>query len=51
MCKVAKLSKIFKFFFTEKADDLSIITGFIQRKQKLTGSSFIKTLILTSVRD
>jgi len=46
MHKVSKLSVIFKDFFIKKANAVSHITGFIKRNRKLTGSSFIKTLVL-----
>lgn len=51
MNKVGKLSRICKAFFIKKANDLSHITGFIKRKRKLTGSSFIKTLVLGNMGD
>lgn len=51
MEKVTNLSKICKEFFFEKADDLAIVTGFIKRKRKITGSSFIRTLVLGNIAD
>jgi hypothetical protein len=40
------LATTFKEFFNTKAEALSIATGFIKRKRKLKGSSFIKAMIL-----
>jgi len=51
MEKVTNLSKVCKEFFFEKADDLAIVTGFIKRKRKITGSSFIRTLVLGNIAD
>ncbi len=51
MNKVEKLSRICKEFFIQKANDLSKITGFIKRKRKITGSSFIKILVLGNMVD
>jgi hypothetical protein len=46
MDRIFNLSKSCKEFFTSRADDISVITGFIKRKRKMTGSSFIRTLVL-----
>lgn len=46
MNKIVGLATAFKEFFNTKADNLSIRTGFIKRRRKLTGSSFIKAMIL-----
>lgn len=46
MQKIANLSNILNEFFNKTADDISLTTGFIKRKRKLKGSSFIKALIL-----
>lgn len=51
MDRVINLSKLYKEFFITKAHNLSITTGFIKRKRKITGSSFIKTLILGNMED
>lgn len=51
MNKIEKLSRLCKDFFTTKADSLSHITGFIKRNRKITGSSFIKTLVLGNMGD
>lgn len=51
MDKITNLSKICKEFFIEKANDLSIATGFIKRRRKITGSAFIRTLILGNIGD
>lgn len=51
MNNLEKLSRVCKDFFTKKADSLSHITGFIKRKRKVTGSSFIKTLVLGNMGD
>jgi hypothetical protein len=49
--KVQNLAKICKEFFITKANNLSITSGFIKRKRKITGSSFIKALILGNIGD
>lgn len=46
MHKIANLSNIINEFFNKTANDISLTTGFIKRKRKLKGSSFIKALIL-----
>ena len=46
MNKIANLSNILNEFFNKTADEISLATGFIKRKRKLKGSSFIKALIL-----
>jgi hypothetical protein len=51
MSKIIDLSKICKEFFIEKANDLAIATGFIKRKRKITGSAFIRTMILGNITD
>lgn len=38
-------------FFNLKAEKISILTGFIKRKRKLTGASFVKTLVLGNMGD
>lgn len=49
MNKITCLSKKLKEFFNEKADKISIRTGFIKRKRKLRGSSFIKAMVLGNI--
>lgn len=51
MDKIINLSKICKEFFTEKGNDLSIATGFIKRRRKLTGSAFVRALVLGNIAD
>lgn len=46
MHKLTNLSNILNQFFNETADDLALSTGFIKRRRKLTGSSFIKAMVL-----
>ncbi len=46
MHKLTNLSSTLNQFFNETANNLAITTGFIKRKRKLTGSSFIKAMIL-----
>lgn len=45
MDSIFNLSKSCKEFFTSKADDVAITTGFVKRKRKMTGSSFIRALV------
>jgi len=49
MEKINYLSKKCKEFFNQKADYFSIITGFIKRHRKLTGSSFVKALVIGNI--
>ena len=51
MDKITNLSKACKEFFIDKANDLSIVTGFIKRRRKITGSSFIRALVLGNMID
>lgn len=51
MDKIINLSIICKEFFIKRAEYLSVSTGFIKRKRKITGSSFVKTLILGNMMD
>lgn len=51
MDKIINLSKICKEFFIEKANDLSITTGFIKRRRKITGSAFVRALVLGNITD
>lgn len=44
-------SKICKEFFTIKANNTSITTGFIKRKIAGSGSAFVKALILGNLSD
>lgn len=46
MHKLTNLSNILNQFFNETADNLALTTGFIKRKRKLTGSSFMKAMVL-----
>jgi hypothetical protein len=48
MDKITNLSKACKEFFIDKANDLSIVTGFIKRRRKITGSSFIRALVVSA---
>ena len=49
MNKISLLAKTINNFFSNKADNLSIFSGFIKRKRKLTGSSFIKAIVLGNI--
>lgn len=51
MDKVINLSRICKEFFIEKANCLSITTGFIKRRRKVTGSAFVRAMILGNMAD
>lgn len=45
MNKITCLSNNLNKFFNEMANEVSIETGFVKRKRKLSGSSFIKAII------
>lgn len=47
--KITCLSNNLNKFFNKRADEVSIETGFIKRKRKLSGSSFIKAIILGNI--
>ncbi len=47
--KIAYLSKNLNEFFNEKSDEISIAVGFIKRKRKLNGSSFIKAMVFGNI--
>ncbi|KLT22515.1 transposase [Wolbachia endosymbiont of Armadillidium vulgare str. wVulC] len=49
MKRIVFLSKKLKELFNERADEISAITGFIKRKRKLKGSSFVKAIILRNI--
>ena len=49
MNKITNLSKTLNKFFNEKADEISTTTGFVKRKRKLNGSSFVKAIILGNI--
>ncbi len=49
MNKITCLSNYLNKFFNERANEVSIETGFIKRKRKLSGSSFIKAIILGNI--
>ncbi|WP_254229412.1 IS4-like element ISWosp7 family transposase [Wolbachia pipientis] len=49
MKRIVCISKKLKEFFNEKADKISATTGFIKRKRKLKGSSFIKAIVLGNI--
>nr|WP_265037371.1 IS4 family transposase [Wolbachia endosymbiont (group A) of Anomoia purmunda] len=49
MDRIACLSKDLNEFFNEKADEISIAVGFIKRKRKLNGSSFIKAMVFGNI--
>jgi hypothetical protein len=46
MNKIADLLEAVHNFFNQTAERISTETGFIKRKRKLTGPSFIKALVL-----
>ncbi|MFP3026035.1 MAG: IS4 family transposase [Wolbachia sp.] len=50
MKRIVCISKKLKEFFNEKADKISATTGFIKRKRKLKGSSFVKAIVLGNIR-
>ena len=50
MKKITTLWENFKEFFNEKADAIAISTGFIKKKRKLKGASFLKVLVLSNMR-
>ncbi|MFP3033054.1 MAG: IS4 family transposase [Wolbachia sp.] len=50
MKRIVCTSKKLKEFFNEKADKISATTGFIKRKRKLKGSSFVKAIVLGNIR-
>lgn len=47
--KITCLSNNLNRFFNKRADEVSIETGFIKRKRKLSGSSFIKAIIFGNI--
>ncbi|OCA06260.1 transposase, IS4 family [Wolbachia endosymbiont of Trichogramma pretiosum] len=49
MKRIVCISKKLKEFFNEKADKISTTTGFIKRKRKLKGSSFVKAIVLGNI--
>ncbi|WP_406831650.1 IS4 family transposase [Wolbachia endosymbiont (group A) of Anomoia purmunda] len=49
MDRITCLSKDLNEFFNEKADEISIAVGFIKRKRKLNGSSFIKAMVFGNI--
>ncbi len=49
MKRIVCISKKLKEFFNEKADKISATTGFIKRKRKLKGSSFVKAIVLGNI--
>ncbi len=49
MNKITCLSNYLNKFFNEMANEVSIETGFVKRKRKLSGSSFIKAIILGNI--
>lgn len=49
MNRIACLSKKLKEFFNEKADEISKEVGFVKRKRKLKGSSFIKAIVFGNI--
>jgi hypothetical protein len=46
MNKIFCLSEKLHEFFNKKAEETAVITGFIKRRRKLKGSSFIKAMVL-----
>ena len=49
MRNIAKLSSKCKDFLTQTADRLAIRTGFIKRKHKITGCSFVQALVIGNI--
>ena len=49
MDNITALSNKCKEFLTSTADKLAITTGFIKRKRKLTGSSFLQALVIGNI--
>ena len=49
MKRIVCISKKLKESFNEKADKISATTGFIKRKRKLKGSSFVKAIVLGNI--
>ncbi|QUI60017.1 MULTISPECIES: IS4 family transposase [unclassified Wolbachia] len=49
MKRIVCISKKLKEFFNGKADKISATTGFIKRKRKLKGSSFVKAIVLGNI--
>ncbi len=51
MSSITNVASAFKDFFTKTASIISIQTGFIKRKRKITGESFIKALVVGNIGD
>ena len=51
MNKLSNLSKTINNFFNITADRISISSGFIKRKRKFLGSSFIKALVFGNLQN
>jgi len=51
MNRLSILSKTINNFFNITADAISISSGFIKRKRKLVGSSFIKALVFGNLHN
>lgn len=44
------VAKTMRSLFNEEADELAVTTGFIKRQRKITGSNFIKTLVVAGLQ-
>ena len=51
MHQITDVAKSINDFFNLKAEEISILTGFVKRKRKLTGTSFVKALVLGNMGD
>ena len=51
MKNILELSKLCKEFLTEAADRLAISSGFIKRRRKLKGHSFVQALVMGNIAD
>lgn len=51
MENITKLPNRIKEFLTETANRVAISSGFIKRRRKLTGCSFVQALILGNLSD
>ena len=51
MKNITKIPNIIKDFLTETANRVAISSGFIERRRKLTGCSFVQALVLGNLSD
>ena len=51
MRPIANVAESINDFFNLKAEEISVRTGFVKRKRKLTGASFVKALVLGNMGD